>query len=137
MADRSGSIAKSVEMKFAFAQGLPTEIDEVLMMSEEKNLSAFGQGSELRQDRLGAVVIEGDQQVIQNERHRLMIHQILIKRCQPKSEVELIASAVAQSFYRNLGLVRTNAHEDGKIVGVEIRAQAAKCVPGDGLENFA
>jgi len=37
-------------MKLIFTQCLPTEFDQVFVLGEEKDLSALGQGAELRQD---------------------------------------------------------------------------------------
>ena len=74
-------------MKLAVAEGLPTEFDEMLVMGEDEDLGAFGQGTQLRENRFGAFVIEGDQQVVQYEWHGIMLLEIPIERRQPKCQV--------------------------------------------------
>ena len=133
----SGGVAEAVEVKMIFTQGLAAEFDEVLVMGEEKDLCALGQRAELRKDGSRAIVVEGDQQVIQNERHGLMLFQIAIKRGQPEGQVELIPGTGAQTFHRNLGIAWPDAHEDGEVGGIKICIQPAERAAGDGLEHFA
>ena len=124
-------------MKLPSAQGLAAQLDEVFVVGEEKDLGSIGEIGQLREDGLGAVVIEGDEQIIENEWHRLMRFEIPIERRQPESQVELIPRAIAQAFHWHLGLVRTDADENGKIVGTKVRPQPAEGIPGDGFEHVA
>ena len=75
-----------MEMKLAFAQILTTEFYEVLVMGEKKDLSAFGQGSELRENGRCTLVVKGNKQIIQNQRHWLVLLKVAIKRRKAESQ---------------------------------------------------
>ena len=45
-------------MELPFAQRLAAQIDEVLVMGEEKDLGSFGQLTQLRENRFRAVVVK-------------------------------------------------------------------------------
>ena len=83
-------------MEVPFAEALPAQLDEMLVMRKKKDLSAFRKLRELRQDGSGPGVIESDEQVVENERHRLVIFKMTIQRGDAEREIELIACALAQ-----------------------------------------
>jgi hypothetical protein len=52
--------------------------------------------------RGGATIVEVDEQVVGDNRHRSVSAELLLERGDPQSQVELIAGAVAHSFDRHL-----------------------------------
>ncbi len=69
-----------MKVKLTVTQILAAKLDEVLVMGEEKNLSALCQSAELREDGFGAFVVERDQQVIQNQRHGFVLFKMAFER---------------------------------------------------------
>lgn len=90
MAPGSDWLANAVELKLAVAQGLAAEFDEVIVMGEKENLGAAGEGAQLRENGVGAVVVEGHQQVVENQRHRLVSVEILFQRGEAEREIQLV-----------------------------------------------
>ena len=133
----TGVRVQLVEMERVFTQANATEFDEVVVMGEEKYLGAPGQCGQLRENRRGAVVVAGNQQIIQDKGHRLMFLKILIQRSQTKGQIELIPRAVTHSCNRNGRLIRAQTHQDGGIVGIELRAQPTEPTPGEALKDLA
>ncbi len=54
------------------------------MVGEEEYLGALSQRAELGEDGAGAVVVEGDEQVIENEWHGFLFLQVAVQRGEPK-----------------------------------------------------
>ena len=50
-----------MEMEGVFFQGPATEIDQVVMVGKEKYLGSPGQGSQMRENGRGPIIIESDQ----------------------------------------------------------------------------
>ena len=125
-------------MKFelTISKGLPAKFNKMFVVREKEYLSPLGQTRELREDRLGALVVEGDQQVIENEGHGLVDLQVAIECCEPERKVELVAGAITQTLDRDLGLIWSDTHEDGDIIRIEFRAQPVECSAGEGLEDL-
>jgi len=126
-----------VELKLAVAEGLAAEFDKVIVMGEEEDLGAFGQGPQLREDGLGAVVVEGHEQVVEDQWQRLVRIEVLFQRGQAEGEEQLITRAIAHAVDSNPGIVRADADEDGNILGVELGAEAAEGTAGDAVEHGA
>ena len=65
----------------------------MFVMRKQEYLGSFRQTGELWKDGPGTLIVECDQQVIENEGHRLVRVQVLIERGEPEGQVKLIASA--------------------------------------------
>ena len=57
----TGVGVQPVEVKSVFAQGPATELDQVVVVGEEKYLGALCQGSQLRENSGSPIIVEGDQ----------------------------------------------------------------------------
>lgn len=111
-----------VKMKCAFTQSFATKFDEMAMVGEENYLRALGQRGQLRENRRSSIIVTGDQQIIQDKGHRLMLLEITIKCSQTKCQIELIPCAITHSCNRDRRLIRAQAHQSGGVVGIELRA---------------
>ena len=61
-----------VKLELILPKGLTAQFDKMFVVCEEQYLSAPSQVSKLRKDSLCPLIIEGDEQVIENEWHRLV-----------------------------------------------------------------
>ena len=124
-------------MKLTFGQRLAAHLHEVLVMGEEKNLGPLGQGAQMRNDRRGPPVIEGDQQVVENQGHGLVLFEIPIQRRQPERQIQLIAGPIAESLDPDFLLIGPDTDEHRDIIIIEFRAQSGECTAGEAAEDFA
>ena len=82
---------KLAEVELFFAECLLAEFNKMFVVCEQEDLGSFGEAGKLRKNRLGPLIVECDQQIIQNERHRLMFLQVAIQCRKTKGEVKLIS----------------------------------------------
>ena len=97
----TGGGVQPVKMESLFSQSFAAKFDEMVVVGEEKYLGTLGQRGQLRENRRGAVIVAGDQQIIQDQWHRLMLFEITIERSQTKRQIELIPGAVTHSCNRD------------------------------------
>ena len=97
---RRGGLEATLGLEFVDFQegvgdGLLRQLDEAPVMGEEEDLLGVGDGAEGLERRLGSGIVEGEEDVINDERHRLVRVHVVLERGEPKAEVELVAGAVA------------------------------------------
>ena len=86
MGTRNASF-EAVELELIFTQRLSAQFNQMFVVCEEEYLGSFRQTSELRKDGPGTLIVKRDQQVIENEGHRLVFLQIPIERGEPERQV--------------------------------------------------
>ena len=120
-----------MKVEVSFSEIQPAQLDEMLVMREKEDLRAFGKLRELRQNCRGSGVIESDKQVIENERHRLVIFQMTIQRGDAEREVELIPCAFAHSVHWDIRSVRPAPFEHRDVLLIKFRGEPIESASGD------
>ena len=69
----------------AWVEAPASQFDQVVVMGEENDLRTTGELREDFQGRHGAVVVEANQQIIQNERRRFLAVEITLQARQPQA----------------------------------------------------
>ena len=80
----------------------------------------------MRQDGLGSLIVECDQEVIEDEWHWLVLLQMTIKRCKPECEIKLIPGPVAHFFDKNIRPTHPPASHDWDVLVGELRRETVK-----------
>lgn len=84
-----------------------------------------------------AVVGEIDQDIVEDQRHRLVVFDMMFQAGQAEGEVELIAGSLAHSFDRNFGVVGAQADENLFVFVGEIGSEAAERAECEAGKDFA
>ena len=71
-------------MELILPEGVTAQFDKMFVVREEQYLSALSQVGKLRKDSLCPLIIEGNEQVIENEWHRFVVLEIAVERRKPK-----------------------------------------------------
>ena len=61
-----------MKLELILPEGVTAQFDKMFVVREEQYLSALSQVGEERKDSLCPLIIEGDEQVIENEWHRFV-----------------------------------------------------------------
>jgi hypothetical protein len=133
----SGRRGEAVEAESCFAEGPAAEWEEVLVVGEEQHLGTGSHGGEHRQNGAGAFVIEGDEEVIEDERHGFVGGEVGFEGGEAEGEEELVAGALAEVFHGDRAAVPAHGREGGFVVVAEFRLESSEGAGGDGGEDFA
>ena len=71
-----------------------SQVDEMLVVREQENLRLVREARDASQGCRGATVVKIDQDVVDDERHRLAIGQMPLNAGQSKSQEELVSGAI-------------------------------------------
>jgi len=74
-------------------RGLLGEIDEVVVVGEDEDLGFLAEFFEDGEEGAGAVVVEGDQEVVEDQRDGRVFIEMEIDGGEAEGEVELVGSA--------------------------------------------
>ena len=126
-----------MERELTFAHRLVAEFNKMFVVREQENLSPLGEIGELRKHRLRSLIVERHQEIIQNERHWLVVLQITIHCCKPKGEIELISGSVTHPFHRNIRPIRPAANHYRNVRVIEFRRETVKGISRHLLEHLS
>src|SRR5262249_24435412 len=70
--------------QYIIVSSVRREFHQVLGMGEKEDLGVFGELSQSFESSCGAVVIEVDQEVVDDERDRLMLVEVGLQACETK-----------------------------------------------------
>ena len=73
------------------------QLHEMGMVGEKQNLGVLAEVAQGSQRADGAVVVEVDQQVVEDQRHRFVIGEMKLQASQAEGEKQLVASAFAEA----------------------------------------
>ena len=71
-------------MELILPEGVTAQFDKMFVVREQEYLGSASQVGEERKDSLCPLIIEGDEQVIENEWHRFVVLEIAVERRKPK-----------------------------------------------------
>lgn len=99
-----------------------SEVDQMWMMGENDHLEAVGHLVQNRQGRAGAVVVEGDEDVIDGEGERAVLLGVALQGSQPQGEVELVGGAFAELVNTQQFRSSASQHQGSVVFVVEFQA---------------
>lgn len=77
------------------------EVDEVIMVGEDEDLSFLTQLGEDRKQGLHPLVVKGHEEVVENQRHGRMVLKMEVDGGQPQGQKKLVPGPFGQALGRN------------------------------------
>src|SRR5262249_22224887 len=107
------------------------QVDDVRVVGEDQNLRAPGELGQDGERGTGAVVVELDQYVIDNQRQGLVAEKERFDSGEPQSQVKLVGRAVAHPIESDhLESAGADAFQNGLVGLVVVHAQVRKRFEG-------
>jgi hypothetical protein len=118
---------------------LPRQLDQVTMMREKENLRVSREIRESLESSGGAAVVEGEEEIVDDERDRLGLGLggAFLESSQSKGEKELIAGAVAEGGDGNRSAIGAKSNDLLAGFVAELNVEAGEGADGELLEEAA